>query len=97
MNKRVSAGIESLLPEKALQASTIFDERTKLEPNGTEVTTTRTLNKMALCAHVCEAHRDPYDFRGFSSLLDMLEEVCSLSASRTGIKLNDDKLEGQAN
>ncbi|MDO8811024.1 MAG: AAA family ATPase [Gallionella sp.] len=72
-NKIVESGIENLLPEQLLLPG-MFDEKTSNKKNGCS-TTTRTLNKMKLCKHLCETKRDPADFAEFSSVLDMIEAV----------------------
>lgn len=72
-NKIVESGIENLLPEQVISPD-MFDEKTSHKKNGS-VTTTRTLNKMKLCSHLCETKRDAADFAEFSSVLDMIEAV----------------------
>lgn len=72
-NKIVESGIENLLPEQVLSPD-MFDEKTSHKKNGS-TTTTKTLNKMKLCKHLCETKRDAADFAEFSSVLDMIEPV----------------------
>ena len=72
-NTDVEEGIENLLPAHLLTAE-MFDEKTAKKKNGGTVTT-KILNKMKLCRHLCEAKRDPIDFDAFSEVLDMVEAI----------------------
>lgn len=72
-NTRVSKGIENLLPESAI-ADEFWTAKTNDKGNGT-VSTTKTLDKMALCEQICGAPPDAVNFGGFRPVLDLIAEV----------------------
>lgn len=80
-NTIVESGIENLFPEQVLSAD-MFDEKTFHKKNGTS-TTTKSLNKMKLCSHLCESKRDVADFSEFSSVLDMIEAITAIGNDST--------------
>jgi hypothetical protein len=80
-NTIIESGIENLFPERVLSAD-MFDEKTFHKKNGTS-TTTKSLNKMKLCSHLCECKRDVADFAEFSSVLDMIEAITAIGNDST--------------
>lgn len=72
-NTIIESGIENLLPALLLSTD-MFDEKTSHKKNGNTIMT-KTLNKMRLCKHLCEAKREPTDFTKFESTLDMIEAI----------------------
>ena len=57
LNSTIKKGIENLLPTDVITED-MFSEKTVDKGNGS-ITTTRYLNKMRLCKHLCESKRDP--------------------------------------
>lgn len=77
-NGLVSKGIENLLPESVF-TDEMYDIKVLDKRNGQTVTT-RTLDKMRLCAQVCESDAgQPQFFEAFGPLLDLIEGVVSVS------------------
>jgi hypothetical protein len=70
-NKRVTGGIENLLPEHLFKDS-MFQTTVKNQPDGGRVTVEQ-LRKMAMCDEVCRARRDPADFAAFQPLVDLID------------------------
>jgi len=68
---KYKVGIENLLP------SAVFEERfyfEKQRENGTKTITTRDLNKVLLCDHLCDVKRDAADFAKFRPELERIQD-----------------------
>ncbi len=71
-NTRCDKGVENLLPP------CVFEDRFfKIEThrNGADEIQTKKLKKTELCDFLCDEKRDPVDFEGFRTTLQMLHEV----------------------
>jgi hypothetical protein len=70
-NGRIKAGIENLLSEDAIEER-FFQEKIHLKNDGGKSTIT-SLQKMALCKHVCE-DASPHHFEGFRPAMEVIED-----------------------
>lgn len=78
---KIKVGIESLLPSLVV-TDEMFDCVVKERQDGGQ-TSTKILNKMKLCKHVCEVRRDLADFTAFGSVLDDIEALIPVAPATT--------------
>lgn len=69
-NTVMTKGVENLLSPTVFTAE-LFREHTHDDGNG-KIATIRELNKVALCARLCDESRNPSDFDGFSVVVDII-------------------------
>lgn len=69
-NCKMSKGIENLLDEGVFEER-FYSQTTRDTGNG-KVVSTKVLNKVELCRHLCTDRRNPNDFRGFEPLLSSI-------------------------
>lgn len=74
-NTLVDGGIENLLPPETISAvaKDVYEKKEKKRKDG-GVTTTISLNKTKLCAHICGLE-DASVFKAFAPVLDLIEKV----------------------
>lgn len=75
-NTVMTKGIENLLPAEVILQD-YFEVEVRDDGNGKRVRT-EVLDKVRLCADVCNAERNPEHFRHFAPVLDLISDVVAL-------------------